>query len=167
MTPTILPHNPELIPTTPDFLARLREFGRDVQARNLSPSTLRAHVDSTARMLRWFETAVDSEPDLPALVADIRKSHVQAFLIHLRDSSTSDRNGSRPVTAGTVKHYYLSIQQFFKYLAAESLIPASPMATMKAPKTPVSPPPVISEPLPGRRSAECRGPDPRPRPHFG
>jgi site-specific recombinase XerD len=50
--------------------------------------------------------------------------------------------GRKPTTAAA---RYRSVQQFFKWAADEGLVSRSPMATMRPPKIPETPPPVVRD----------------------
>ena len=59
----------------------------------------------------------------------------------------------------TVAQRFRSLQQFFKWLAAEGEIRTSPMANMKPPAIPEEPPPVIDPDEMRRLLASCAGTD--------
>ena len=73
---------------------------------------------------------------MPRTVVDIRREHVEAFLIDLQD------RGMKPAT---VSQRFRSLQQFWKWLASDGVIASSPMANMKPPHVPESPPPVLTD----------------------
>ena len=66
----------------------------------------------------------------------MRRADVEAVLVERADA------GMRPAT---LSQRFRSLQQFFKCLAAEGEIEASPMATMRPPIVPETPPPVLRE----------------------
>ena len=66
----------------------------------------------------------------------MRRADVEAVLVERADA------GMRPAT---LSQRFRSLQQFFKCLAAEGEIEASPMATMRPPLVPETPPPVLRE----------------------
>ena len=69
-------------------------------------------------------------------MADIRREDVEAVLVERSDTRM------RPATLSL---RFRSLQQFFKWLAAEGETEASPMATMRPPHVPETPPPVLRE----------------------
>ncbi len=117
----------------PDVLANLASFTRHLRAENKAPSTIVTY----AKAVEQFETFL-AEPrrHRPRRVADVRREDVEAFLVERSDA------GMRPAT---LSQRFRSLQQFFKWLAAEGEIAASPMATMRPPLVPETPPPVLRE----------------------
>jgi site-specific recombinase XerD len=73
---------------------------------------------------------------MPTNIESITREHLEEWLIGMRDA------GRRPTT---VAARYRSVQQFFKWASDEGLIARSPMATMRPPKIPDSPPAVIRD----------------------
>ena len=73
---------------------------------------------------------------MPTDVAHISREHVEHFLVSLQE------RGMRPAT---VSQRYRSLQQFFRWLAEEGEIRATPMANMRPPHVPEEPPPVLSD----------------------
>jgi integrase/recombinase XerC len=66
-------------------------------------------------------------------VADVRRDDVEAFLVERSEA------GMRPAT---LSQRFRSLQQFFKWLAAEGEIRRNPMAGIRPPHVPETPPPV-------------------------
>ena len=128
-----------------DILANLASFGRHLRAENKAPSTMLTY----SKAVRQFDAYL-GKADKPQLVATIRRQDVEDFLLSLQDA------GQRPAT---VAQRYRSLQQFFKWLAAEGEIAASPMATMHPPRVPEEPPPVLREDDLRRLLASCAGTD--------
>jgi site-specific recombinase XerD len=69
-------------------------------------------------------------------VADVRREDIDAFLVDRAEA------GMRP---STLSQRFRSLQQFFKWLADEGEIERSPMATMRPPQVPETPPPVLRD----------------------
>lgn len=67
---------------------------------------------------------------MPRAVADVRREHVESFI---EDQLTRLKPANR----------YRSLQQFFKWLADDGEIEASPMARVKPPTIPEAPPDVL------------------------
>ncbi len=117
----------------PDVLDNLASFTRHLRAENKAPSTIVTY----SKAVEQFEVFL-SEPRRrrPRRVADVRREDVEAFLVERADA------GMRPAT---LSQRFRSLQQFFKWLAAEGEIDGSPMATMRPPQVPETPPPVLRE----------------------
>lgn len=117
----------------PDILDNLASFTRHLRAENKAPSTIVTY----SKAVEQFEAFL-AEPRRrrPRRVADVRREDVEAFLVDRQDA------GMRPAT---LSQRFRSLQQFFKWLAAEGEIDGSPMATMRPPQVPETPPPVLRE----------------------
>lgn len=103
-------------------------FVRSKRAKNLSPATLDAYrVD-----LRQFATWAHSKG---FALATIRRRDVEAFLGDGLDHG---------LAAATIARRFRTLQQFYKWAAAEDEVDADPVAGMPPPHVPVQPPPVIS-----------------------
>jgi hypothetical protein len=103
----------------PDVLDNLASFTRHLRAENKAPSTIVTY----SKAVEQFETFL-AEPRRrrPRRVADVRREDVEAFLVERQDA------GMRPAT---LSQRFRSLQQFFKWLAAEGEIEGSPMVTMR------------------------------------
>jgi len=108
----------------PDVLDNLASFTRHLRAENKAPSTIVTY----SKAVEQFETFL-AEPRRrrPRRVADVRREDVEAFLVDRQDA------GMRPAT---LSQRFRSLQQFFKWLAAEGETEGSPMATMRPPHVP-------------------------------
>ena len=88
----------------------------------------------TWRPSRRFDAFLEARA-CRATVAAIRREHVEAFiedqLARLKPASAANR--------------YRSLQQFFRWLVDEGEIKESPMARMKPPTIPETPPPVLPD----------------------
>ena len=108
----------------------LREsFLRHLAAENKSASTLLTY-GKAVEQFGEFVTRSGMPPD----VGDLRREHVEAFLIDLQ------AQGWKPAS---VANRYRSLQQFFKWLAGEGEIKTSPMANMRPPTVPEQPPQIL------------------------
>jgi site-specific recombinase XerD len=105
-------------------------FQRHLRAANLSPKTIRTYSEATDALQRFLIAA-----GMPTDAASIRREHVEAFIEHLLERW-------KPATASA---RYRALQQFFKYLVDEGEITESPMARMRPPKIPETPPPVLTD----------------------
>jgi site-specific recombinase XerD len=125
-----------------DFAANARSFARHLRAANKSPNTIKAYLDAVGRLDGFLETR-----GMPRTVATIRREHVEAFvedqLARLKPASAANR--------------YRSLQQFFKWLVDEGEVRESPMARMKPPTIPETPPEVLRENQLKRLLDACAG----------
>jgi site-specific recombinase XerD len=131
----------------PDILDNLASFTRHLRAENKAPSTIVTY----AKAVEQFDAFL-AEPRRrrPRRVADVRREDVEAFLVERSDA------GMRPAT---LSQRFRSLQQFFKWLAAEGEIDGSPMATMRPPQVPETPPPVLREAELRKLLDACAGTD--------
>jgi site-specific recombinase XerD len=111
-----------------DIPANAQSFARHLRAANKSPNTIKAYLDAVARLDAFLEVH-----GMPRTVATIHREHVEAFvedqLARLKPASAANR--------------YRSLQQFFRWLVDEGEIRESPMARMKPPAIPETPPDVL------------------------
>jgi site-specific recombinase XerD len=111
-----------------DIPANAQSFARHLRAANKSPNTIKAYLDAVARLDAFLEAR-----GMPRTVATIHREHVEAFvedqLARLKPASAANR--------------YRSLQQFFRWLVDEGEVRESPMARMKPPAIPETPPDVL------------------------
>jgi site-specific recombinase XerD len=112
----------------PDIEANAQSFGRHLRAGNKAPLTSRSYLDAVA----IFDAFLAAR-GMPRAVASLRREHVEAFiedqLSRLKPASAANR--------------YRSLQQFFRWLVDEGEIRETPMAKMRPPAIPETPPPVL------------------------
>lgn len=108
----------------------LDSFVRSLRAGNLSERTIQTYSESVSQLAAFL--AAKGMPTNPPY---IRREHVESFIADLLARW-------KPATA---RNRYLGLRQYFKWAADEGEIKDSPMAKMKPPKVPESPPPVLSE----------------------
>jgi site-specific recombinase XerD len=125
-----------------DLAANATSFARHLRAANKSPNTLRSYMEAVSQLDAYL-----GMHGMPRDVATVQREHVEAFiedqLGHLRPASAANR--------------YRSLQQFFKWLAEEGEIRESPMARMKPPTIPETPPTVLRDDQITRLYAACSG----------
>jgi site-specific recombinase XerD len=121
---------PPIEPAT-DLAVNAGRFRRHIRASGLSPKTETTYLEGVANMAAFLV-----ERGLPTAVESISREHLEEWLIAMREA------GRKPAT---VAARYRSVQQFFKWAADEGLIGRSPMATMRPPRIPESPPPVLRD----------------------
>lgn len=118
-------------------------FGRHIRAGNLSPATWKAYVGAATLFAAFVR-----ERGMPVNPRSLRREHVEAFIQEQLDRWT-------PATAN---NRYRSLQAFFKWLAIEGEIEASPMANMRPPKVPERLTPVLLMDEIKRLLRACEGP---------
>jgi integrase len=119
-----------------------------LEAANLSARTIRAYTDDTALFARFL-----ADRGMPTTAAGIHREHVEAFI-------AAELVRTAPSSAAT---RYRSLQQFFRWLADEGEIDASPMAKMHPPIIPEQPVPVLPDDQVRRLLDSCAGRDFRAR----
>ena len=129
-------------PAIGDLTELATSFRRSLRAQNKSPRTVQGYlegVDLFAAFLR--------REGMPTVVAHIRREHVEAFI-------AEQLVQHKPSTAQT---RYRSLQQLFRWLLDEGETRASPMANMKPPAIPETPPPVLSQEQIAKLLKACDG----------
>lgn len=101
-----------IVDILPDFLSSLR-------ARNRSPRTAESYAEA-CRLLSDFLTA----RHLPTEIADIRRSHVEAFI-------ADQLERWKPTTAAV---RFRALRPFFNWCVAQDKLAVSPMAGMSPPQ---------------------------------
>lgn len=120
-------------PITPGaaLTVNVARFGRHLRASGLSPKTETTYLEGVATLQAFL-----LERGLPTAIGAITREHLEEWLIAMRET------GRKPAT---IAARYRSVQQFFKWAADEELIARSPMTTMRPPKIPETPPPVLRD----------------------
>jgi site-specific recombinase XerD len=125
-----------------DLIANLASFGRHLRAENKAPSTVVTYAKAVEQLAAFL--AVEG---MPTRVAAVRREHIEAFLVDLQAR----------MKPATVSQRYRSLQQFWKWLREEGEIRDDPMAHMKPPHVPETPPPVLREENLRALLAACAG----------
>jgi site-specific recombinase XerD len=127
---------------TGDLEANARLFARHLRAGNRSPMTIKSYMEA----VRQFDDFL-AQRGMPRDISTIRREHVEAFiedqLARLKPASAANR--------------YRSLQQFYRWLVDEGELKESPMARMRPPTVPETPPPVIREDEMQRLLRTCDG----------
>lgn len=112
------------------YAAELDSFLLSLEAENLAPKTQRVYAEAADLLGRFL-----AERGMPTDPAAIRREHVEAFI--------ADQVARwRPNTA---RNRYLALRRFFRWLADEGLIEASPMARTRPPRVPEEPVPILTD----------------------
>lgn len=106
-------------------------FADHLEARNRSPRTIQSYRESAEQLADFLRRR-----GMPQDVAAIRREHIEAFLVSLRDQGRSP---------ATIALRYRSLRVFFGFLVADEVIERNPMARMRAPKVPDVPVPHFTE----------------------
>jgi site-specific recombinase XerD len=129
---------------TGDIEANAASFARHLRAGNKAANTIKAYLEASAQLDAFLAAR-----GMPRTVAGLHREHVEAFiedqLARLRPASAANR--------------YRSLQQFFRWLVDEGELRESPMARMKPPAIPETPPDVLRPDQLERLIAACAGPD--------
>jgi site-specific recombinase XerD len=120
----------------------LASFVRNLRARNLSPRTIETYSEGCNQFAAFLE-----ERGMPAAVESIRREHVEAWIESLLQQW-------KPATAS---NRYRALQSFFKWCVEEGEISDSPMARMRPPQVPETPPDVLTEKQLGLLLMTCSG----------
>jgi site-specific recombinase XerD len=127
---------------TSEIEAESRSFARHLRADNKAPNTIRAYLEATGQLDAFL-----AAQGMPRTVAGIHREHVEAFIVdqlaRLKPASAANR--------------YRSLQQFFRWLVDVGELRESPMAHMKPPKVPETPPDILREDQLAKLLAACSG----------
>lgn len=137
------PKSPQSVANPDDIATLAPSWFRSLRAANLSPKTVEAYRSSLESLRTGLLAA-----GCPTDVTRLTREHIEVWLDHLLAS------GAAP---GTAAHRYRGVQQFCKWAAEESIIPASPMKGMRPPKTPLQPPDVLTPEQLKALIATCAG----------
>jgi site-specific recombinase XerD len=103
---------------------------RHLRAQRASPRTIETYSAAVVMLSRFL-----SERRMPLSPSVITREHVEAFITDLLDRW-------KPATA---HNRYRALRSFFGWLVDEGEIRESPMARMKPPRLPETPPPVLRD----------------------
>jgi len=134
----------QAIASVGDLEALSASFRRHLRAANLAPKTIRTYMEAATGLLTFLV-----ERGMPTNVASISREHVEAYITDLLDRW-------KPTTASA---RYRALQQLFRFLVEEGEIAESPMARMRPPKIPETPPPVLSDDELRALLSACEGTD--------
>jgi len=121
-------------------------FERHLRAENKSHNTVLVYSSA----IRDFGDFLESH-GMPTVPDHIRREHVESFIDWLLHEK-----GAKPATAN---NRYRGLQSYFGWLVSDGEIKDSPMARMKPPRVPETPPPVLTDEQIGRLFKQCDGQD--------
>lgn len=133
---------PQVAASVGDLEALSASFRRHLRAANLAPKTIKTYMEAADGLRRFLV-----ERGMPTQVTAITREHVEAYVTDLLDRW-------KPATASA---RYRALQQLFRFLVDEGEIMESPMARMRPPKIPETPPPVLSDEELRALLAGCEG----------
>jgi site-specific recombinase XerD len=107
----------------------LESWERHLKAKNRSRETIKGYLADADRFDRWL---IEHKPGTGLL--DAARRDIEAYLAHKADQ------GRAPAS---VAHYFRSLQQLYRWLAAEEEVDRDPMAGMSPPSIPENPTPVL------------------------
>src|SRR3954449_12426665 len=116
----------------------LRSFARSLRARNRSPRTVQAYLES-ARLLVEYSGG----RDLDLLTRGDSEDFLGDQLSRHRATTAAGR--------------YRNLQQFYRWAVEEQLVEVSPMAGLRPPTVPETPVPVLDEATIGRLLGTMNG----------
>jgi site-specific recombinase XerD len=113
-----------------DISTLAASFTRYLRAANRSPKTIQTYAEAVTGLARFLDST-----GMPRAVSSLRREHIEAYVASILERWT-------PATA---LNRYQGLRQFFGFLVEEGEITESPMARMKPPKVPETPPPVLTD----------------------
>ncbi|MBF6065414.1 tyrosine-type recombinase/integrase [Nocardia terpenica] len=133
-----------------DIRELAEDFATELRRKNRSKRT----IDGYLQHIEYFALYLESN-GLPTDAPDLTREHLGGYIESLL-TRANFRTGE-PLSPEYARGQYRSLQQFFKYLTAEEIIPSNPFDRMTLPDAPEQPVPV--PPLDALKAllAECGG----------
>ena len=136
-----------------DLRSDVASWIRSLRARNLSENTQRIYRRAgeafAAYLLDGYQPASDDGRPAPAELDDVHREHVEGYISHLLDRTSS----------GNANQHFRSLKTFFNWLVDEEELGRSPMRTMKPPTVTEKEVPVIPDDAIKRLLKVCAGKD--------
>ncbi|MEK6441863.1 tyrosine-type recombinase/integrase [Pseudonocardia sp. T1-2H] len=129
---------------TRELAELIPDWRRHLRAVNRAPRTIDSYVEAAERFVTVHQGRTDREG---------LEDYFASF-----SGSVNSRTG-KPLSPSYVARHYRSLQQFYRWLTAEDIIPESPFARMSAPHVPEKPVPVLTDAKLKRLLATCQGRD--------
>lgn len=114
----------------PELADLIDSWRLHLTAQRKAAKTIRTYLEAADQLVTFL-----TEADLPTTAVDVRREHVEAFIVHLIETTSPS----------TALNRYSALQQLFKWLDEEDEIPESPMTRMKRPKVDEVEIPVVSD----------------------
>ncbi len=115
---------------TPDYQPLVQSYRRALLAANRAPGTIKTYSEALEIFGSFLATR-----GMPQNVAAITREHAESFI-------TDQLERWKP---GTAKARYGALRGLFNWLVEEGELAASPMAKMKTPTVPETPPEVLTD----------------------
>jgi site-specific recombinase XerD len=131
-------------PDLGSFEALAASFERSLRAENKAPRTIQTYMESVGQLGRFL-----AERGMPVSVPAIHREHVEEWIIHLSANY-------KPATA---LNRYRGVRVYFAWCVAEGELKTSPLAHMKPPAVPETPPDVLTDDQLRRLLKACEGAD--------
>ncbi|WP_069167244.1 tyrosine-type recombinase/integrase [Nocardia altamirensis] len=113
-----------------DDLRELKnDFATELRRKNRSKQTIDGYL---VRIDYFIDYLIENQ--LPTTVPEVTRDHLGSFIEHLL--TRPNKRTGEPLAAEYVRGHYRSLQQFFKYLVAEEIIPTNPFDKMTLPDAP-------------------------------
>lgn len=128
-----------------DYLTLLSSFRRHLKAQNKSEATLDHYVGASRQFLDFLKAN-----RLPTDVGDIRREHIESWMVHLLESRK----------ATTALNRFKGLQAWFRWLSDPDKgdeLDRNPMERMSPPQVPDEPPPVLKEGHIAKLLKACEG----------
>lgn len=126
------------------------DFATELRRKNRSQQT----IDGYLIRIRYFAEFLEAQ-QLSVSAPDITRAEIGAYMEDLL--SRPNKRTGEPLSPEYARGQYRSLQQFFKYLAAEEIIEANPFDKMSPPAVPEQQVPVPSMDAVKALLSECDG----------
>jgi site-specific recombinase XerD len=127
-----------------DYRALAASFRRYLRASNKSPRTVETYGEAVDQLGEWLS----DHDDAPATTGELKRAHIEAFLIHLFDEGRS---------AATLNNRYRSLHRFFTFVVEEGEADRHPMERMTPPQVPDQPVDVLTDDQVRALLNDCKG----------
>lgn len=137
-------------PDLDDIRELADDFATELRRKNRSQQT----IDGYLIRIRYFAEFLETQ-QLSVSAPDITRAEIGAYMEDLL--SRPNKRTGEPLSPEYARGQYRSLQQFFKYLAAEEIIEANPFDKMSPPAVPEQQVPVPSMDAVKALLSECDG----------
>jgi site-specific recombinase XerD len=116
--------------TVGDYVLLRNSFRRALLAQNKAPRTITTYLAAVDELGGFLAAS-----GMPLVLAHLRREHIEHWVASLLAAHQP----------ATVSVRYRAVQQLFRWALEEGEIPESPMARMRPPIVPETPPPIVPE----------------------